>query len=160
MLSVTILTVGKLKEGYLRDACGEYAKRLQGSCKFRIEELNEYRLPENPSPAQIALGLEKEGQEILQRCPAGAYVVAMCIEGKQLSSEELADLIDRAQIGGKSTICIIIGSSEGMSDEIKRLADAKISMSRMTFPHHLARVMILEQIYRAMNILSGGKYHK
>ena len=148
MLKIKIIPVGKLKEKFYIEACKEYIKRLEFYCNLEIKEL-----PEGG-------GLEKEAALIKKELAPGCFTVAMCIEGKQLSSEELADLIDRAQIGGKSTICIIIGSSEGMSDEIKCLADAKISMSRMTFPHHLARVMILEQIYRAMNILSGGKYHK
>ena len=148
MLKVKIIPVGKLKEKFYIEACKEYIKRLEFYCNLEIKEL-----PEGG-------GLEKEAALIKKELVPGCFTVAMCIEGKQISSEELADLIDRAQIGGKSTIFIIIGSSEGMCDEIKRLADAKISMSRMTFPHHLARVMILEQIYRAMNILSGGKYHK
>ena len=160
MLSVTILTVGKLKEGYLRDACGEYAKRLQGSCTFRIEELNEYRLPENPSPAQIALGLEKEGQEILQRCPAGAYVVAMCIEGKMLDSVAFSRILSQVAVQGKSQVIFIIGGSFGLWERVKKRADLRLSMSPMTFPHQLARVMLCEQIYRAFSIAAGTRYHK
>ena len=160
MLSVTILTVGKLKEGYLRDACGEYAKRLQGSCKFRIEELNEYRLPENPSPAQIALGLEQERQEILQRCPAGAYVVAMCIEGKMLDSVAFSRILSQVAVQGKSQVIFIIGGSFGLWGRVKKRADLRLSMSPMTFPHQLARVMLCEQIYRAFSIAAGTRYHK
>ncbi len=160
MLSVTILAVGKLKEGYLRDACREYAKRLQGSCKFHIEELNEYRLPENPSPAQITLGLEKEGQEILQRCPSGAYVAAMCIEGKMLDSVAFSKVISQVAVQGKSQVIFVIGGSFGLWERVKERADLRLSMSPMTFPHQLARVMLCEQIYRAFSIAAGTRYHK
>lgn len=160
MFSVTLLTVGKLKEKFYLAAAGEYAKRLQGYCKFELIELPEQRLPDNPNPTQIADGLRKEAAQILARIPKGAWVCVLTPEGKLLSSEALADTLANVKAGGKSSACFIIGSSFGLAPEVKAMADLRLSMSPMTFPHHLARIMVLEQLYRAESIQAGSKYHK
>ena len=160
MQKITILCIGKLKEGYLRDACAEYAKRLSRYADFKIVELDEERLPESPSPAQIASTIRKEGERIISKIPQGATVVAMCIEGKQQSSEQLARTLQDYAVGGGSSVVFVIGGAWGLSDDVKSRASLRLSMSKMTFPHHLARVMLCEQIYRAYQINSGGKYHK
>ena len=160
MLNVTIACMGKLKEAYWRDACTEYAKRLQGFCKLNILQLDEVRLPDNPSEAQIASALKTEGERLLSHVPAGAAVIALCIEGKELSSTQLSEQLTKWTVDGVSHVVLIIGSSFGLSDEVKRAAKLRLSMSPMTFPHQLARVMLLEQVYRALQIAAGGKYHK
>ena len=160
MLNITILAVGRLKERYLTDACAEYQKRLGAYCRLQIVEIDEYRLPQNPSPAQIAAGIEAEGRAMAAKIPAGSFVVPLCIEGKMLSSEEFSAALDRAAIGGLSSIALLIGGSYGLWEELKRRGDLRLSMSRMTFPHQLARVLLLEQLYRAMTISHGQKYHK
>ena len=160
MINVTILAVGKLKESFWRDACSEYAKRLSAFCRFTIVELPEYRLPDSPSPAQIQTGLEKEGQDILSRIPAGALAVALCIEGKELDSPELSRRIQKAAVEGKSEIVFIIGGSFGLWEQVKARTELRLSMSPMTFPHQLVRVMLCEQIYRAFSIAANTKYHK
>ena len=160
MQSVTIICLGKLKEKYLRDAQSEYSKRLTAFCKHNIIELSPDTLPSNPSEAEIAAALENEGKRIISAIPNGAYVYAMCIEGKQRSSEALSREMADLAVRGKSNIVFIIGSSYGLSDAVKNFADAKLSMSEMTFPHQLARIMLLEQTYRAFQIMNGGKYHK
>lgn len=159
MLSVSILAVGTLREAYLRLAAAEYIKRLGGYCKPVVVELEEYRLPQNPSPAQIQRGIEAEGEAILAKLPKNARVIALCIEGSSCSSEQLAaDL--RRMAGETSHIVFVIGGSHGLSDTVKQVAHRGLSMSAMTFPHQLARIMLLEQLYRAFSISSGGKYHK
>ena len=160
MLNVTLIAVGKLKERYLTDACAEYEKRLGAYCRLRVMEVDEYRLPQNPSEAQIQAGIEAEGKEILAKIPAGSYLIPLCIEGKQISSEEFSQTLDRAAVDGKSSIVLLIGGSYGLWEELKKKGDLRMSMSRMTFPHQLARVMVLEQLYRAMTISRGQKYHK
>ncbi len=160
MRSVTVLCVGKLKEQYWRDAVAEYEKRLSAFCRLAVVEVEEERLPESPSPAQIAQTLQAEGKRLLARVPQGAAVYALCIEGRELSSPALAETLDRLTVDGCSHTVFIIGGSWGLSDEVKTAARMKLSMSPMTFPHQLARVMLLEQIYRAAQISSGGKYHK
>lgn len=160
MISVNIICVGKLKEKYLRDAASEYTKRLTAFCKLNIIEITPYALPDSPTRAQIDAGLEAEGKQILGKIQNGAYVYAMCIEGKQRSSETLSAEFDKLSVFGESNLTFIIGGSFGLSDEVKKRADAKLSMSEMTFPHQLARIMLLEQIYRAFQISTGGKYHK
>ena len=161
MLKINIICIGKIKEKYFTDAVGEYAKRLTAFCKFSVVELNEERIRSNtPNEAQIAEVIEAEGRRILQKIGASDYVAAMCIEGKLLSSEELSETLDKAALSGKSTVDFIIGSSYGLSDEVKRRADLRLSMSKMTFPHQLARVILSEQIYRAFEISTNGKYHK
>ena len=160
MLSVTILCVGKLKEKYLTDACGEYLKRLSAFCKPTVTELPEYRLPDNPSEAEIQKCIEKEGESILVKIPKDAYVLPMCIEGKMLTSPQLAEKLREIPLAGKSHVVFIIGGSCGLSDAVKARGDLRLSMSPMTFPHQLARVMLLEQIYRGFMINAGNKYHK
>lgn len=158
MLTVKLICIGKLKESYLRDAQAEYQKRLGAFCKIEVTELAEYRLPDNPSDAQIEKGLTEEGKAILAK--ASGTLIPMCIEGKMLSSTQLADRIAKIALEGESTLSFIIGGSFGLSDEVKSRGSLKLSMSPMTFPHQLARVMLLEQIYRAFQINVGGKYHK
>ncbi len=160
MRSITVLCVGKLKEAYWRDAVAEYQKRLSAFCRLSVIEVEEERLPDNPSPAQIRQTLQAEGKRLLSHIPAGAAVFPLCIEGKELSSPALADMLDRVAVDGCSHTVFIIGGSWGLSDEVKAAARFRLSMSPMTFPHQLARVMLLEQIYRAAQISSGGKYHK
>ncbi len=160
MISVNIICVGKLKEKYLRDASAEYIKRLTAFCKLNIIEIAPYALPDSPTAAQIEAGLDAEGKQILSKIQNGAYVYAMCIEGKQRSSEALSAEFDKLSVFGESNLTFVIGGSFGLSDAVKARADAKLSMSEMTFPHQLARIMLLEQIYRAFQISTGGKYHK
>ena len=160
MFEITLICVGKLKEKFYLSAADEYIKRLQGFCKFKIIELNEVRLPDAPSPAQISAGLEKEAEQILAKIPKGAWFCVLTPEGKLLSSDALAEKIANIKLSGKSSACFLIGSSFGIAPKIKELADFKLSMSPMTFPHHLARIMVLEQLYRAESIQSGSKYHK
>ncbi len=159
MLTVKLLCVGKLKERYWREACAEYEKRLRGSCRFSIQEIPESRLPENPSQAQIDTALLEEGEKLLA-ASAGSFKVALCIEGKSASSEELSDMIEKIALRGFSSAAYCIGSSYGLSEKVKCTADCRLSMSPMTFPHQLARVMLCEQIYRAFQIQNNGKYHK
>lgn len=158
MMNINLITVGKLKEKYLTDACNEYIKRLGAFCNLKIYELDEYRLSDKPSEKDIEHCLDTEAKAIQKLCKG--YIIAMCIEGKQLSSEELSEKFSSVGVMGNSTVTLIIGSSFGISESIKKTADLKLSMSKMTFPHQLARVMILEQIYRAFQIANGGKYHK
>lgn len=160
MLNINIISVGKLKETYLRDASAEYQKRLGAFCRLEIIEISSFKLPENPSPAQIDAALNREGSHITAKIPANSMVYVLCIEGKMLSSEELSAKLSAAANEGTSNITFIIGGSHGLSEEIKKRADFVLSMSRMTFPHQLARIMMLEQLYRAFMISSGGKYHK
>ncbi|MBQ8573000.1 MAG: 23S rRNA (pseudouridine(1915)-N(3))-methyltransferase RlmH [Ruminococcus sp.] len=160
MLNVNIICVGKLKEKFLSDAVKEYSKRLSAFCKLNIAELDETKLSEKASDTEIANALKSESEKILAKTGKDAFVVAMCIEGKMMSSEELSRLFNRVSVEGKSRIDIIIGSSFGLSDEVKKRADLRLSVSPMTFPHQLFRVMILEQVYRAFQISTGGKYHK
>lgn len=160
MLRISVIAVGKCKEAYWREACAEYQKRLGGFCRFQIIEVEEERLPDRPSASQIAATLEAEGQRLLDKIPVGALIAALCIEGKAISSEELAMQIQRQTVAGISHIAFVIGGSWGLSERVKQAAGWRLSMSPMTFPHQLARVMLMEQIYRAFQITSGGKYHK
>ena len=160
MFQITLMAVGKLKEKFYLSAVSEYEKRLKGYCQFQIIELPEYRLPENPSPAEINLGLEKEAEAILSKIPKGAWFCVLTPEGKMVDSEALADKLKEVKLSGKSSAVFLIGSSFGISPRVKSSADFRLSMSPMTFPHHLARVMVLEQLYRAEAIQAGSKYHK
>ena len=160
MFDITLITMGKLKEPFYISAAAEYAKRLGGYCKFSLLELPESRLPENPSPAEISAGLEKEADLILSKVPKGSWFCVFTPEGKLLSSEEFAKTLRTVKNSGKSSACFLIGSSFGMAPRVKQRADFKLSMGPMTFPHHLARIMVLEQIYRAEAIQAGSKYHK
>jgi 23S rRNA (pseudouridine1915-N3)-methyltransferase len=159
MLSVKIICIGKLKESFWKNACAEYAKRLKSFCTFSIIELPESRIADNPSQSQIDTALITEGQKILSHIKNSA-VFALCIEGVPFSSEKLSETIDSLSINGTSSIVFVIGSSYGLSNEVKEKAKYKISMSAMTFPHQLARVMLCEQIYRSFQIINHGKYHK
>ena len=156
MQRVTVVCVGKLKERFYAEAAAEYVKRLGRYCRLELVELPEQRLPENPSPAEIERALAREAEAIRSRLPAGAAVAALCVEGKLRSSEELAGLLAREEAG----LAFVIGGSCGLHPSVKALAKERLSMSPMTFPHHLARVMLLEQIYRGFQIRGGGKYHK
>ena len=160
MLNVTLLCVGKLKEAYWRDACAEYEKRLGAFCRFKLVEVAEERLPENPSAAQISATIEAEGKRLLDQMPKDCAVIPLCIEGKELDSPSLSARIQKLAVEGTSHIAFVIGGSWGLSDAVKNRAVLRLSMSPMTFPHQLARVMVLEQVYRAFQIASGGKYHK
>ena len=160
MLNITLLCVGKLKEAYWRSACAEYEKRLGGFCRFTLTEVAEERLPDNPSAAQIAATIEAEGKRLLDRIPKDSAVIPLCIEGKEMDSPALAARMQKLAVEGTSHICFIIGGSWGLSDAVKNRAALRLSMSPMTFPHQLARVMVMEQIYRAFQISAGGKYHK
>ena len=160
MQKVTVLCVGKLKERFYIDAAAEYCKRLQRHCKLELLELPEYRLPDNPSPAEIQKALETEAAAIREKLPKGGALVAMCIEGKTCSSEALAQRMEAFAVSGKTQVTFLIGGSVGLDASLKAQADWKLSMSPMTFPHHMARIMLLEQIYRAYQIQQGTKYHK
>lgn len=160
MQKVTILCVGKLKEKFYMDAAAEYAKRLSRYCKLELVELTEARLPEDPSPAQIEAALLKEAAAIRAKLPSGAALVALCVEGELRSSEALARQMADWASQGVGQLVFLIGGSFGLHPSIKEAAKLRLSMSPMTFPHHLARVMVLEQIYRAYQINAGTKYHK
>ena len=151
MLNLRVICVGKLKEKFYKEACDEYVKRMKSLCQLEIIELKEESGDHK---------LEKEAEAIMSAIPPGSAVWALEIEGKLLSSEELAEKIAETTVMGASRIVLLIGSSEGLADKVKKMASFGLSMSRMTFPHHLARVMLLEQLYRAMMINEGRKYHK
>ena len=160
MFEITLIAMGKLKEKFYLSAAAEYEKRMKGYCQFKILELPEVRLPDNPSPAEINAGLEREADLILAKIPKGAWFCTLTPEGKMLSSEAFADKLADVKNSGKSSACFLIGSSFGIAQRIKDKADFKLSMSPMTFPHHLARIMVLEQLYRAEAIQAGSIYHK
>lgn len=159
MLNIKIYVTGTLKEQYYKDAIAEYRKRLSAYCKFEIVEYKEYKLPENPSQKQIEQALISEGEKILADISPRAYKIAMCVEGKQLSSEEFAEKLE----GIASThgdVALIIGSSFGLSEKLKRACDFRMSVSKMTLTHQMMRVWLVEIIYRCLSITHGGKYHK
>ena len=160
MFDITLITMGKLKEKFYISAAQEYTKRLSGYCHFTLVELPESRLPENPSPAEIAAGLEKEAETILARIPKSSWFCVFTPEGKELSSEKFAEKMKDVKLSGKSSAIFLIGSSFGMAPKVKERADFRLSMGPMTFPHHLARIMVLEQLYRAFKINEGSSYHK
>lgn len=160
MQSVKIICVGRIKDAFFRDASDEYIKRLKAFCKTEIIEIPQVNLPDNPSEAQIDAALEKEAENIIKKIPMGSTVVAMCVEGKLYSSEDVAMLLSKSAMQGNGDITFIIGGSYGLSETVKKKASFRISASKMTFPHRLFRVMLLEQIYRGYKINSGGKYHK
>lgn len=160
MLSIRLVCVGKLREQFFIDAFNEYSKRLSAYCKFECAELNETKLGSSPSDKEIAAALDKEAADIERALGKDAYVIAMCVEGMQLKSEDLAQKISSLAVAGRGRICFVIGGSFGILPRIKQRADMRLSMSEMTFPHHLARVMLAEQIYRAFKISEGSKYHK
>ena len=161
MQNITIIAMGKVQKGFQLDGCNEYIKRLKTLCNLKIIQLEDVQLAEkNLNDTLIQKTLDREADEIIKNIPKQSYVITMCIEGKQMSSEELAKLFSDKAVEGFSNICFIIGSSHGLSDRVKQLSHYKISMSKMTFPHQLARVMLLEQIYRGFSIINGSKYHK
>ena len=159
MYNIKIVAVGKLKEAYLVDGCKEYLKRLGGYCKVELIEIEEERLSEEPGESLITAALEAEADRIFQKTK-GSTVIALCIEGEKVSSEELSKRLDKYGISGKSSIAFVIGSSHGISERIKQAAELRLSMSDMTFPHQVARLMLCEQLYRAFTIMAGSKYHK
>ena len=159
MLSVNIICVGKLKESYLREATEEYAKRLKALCKLSVIELPEERVGDDPSDAEISRTVNAESERIMAKLGKGDYVIALCVEGKNISSEELSARLEDISMRS-STVDLIIGGSWGLSDAVKQRADFRLSMGKMTFPHQLCRVMLLEQLYRAFQISKGTKYHK
>ena len=160
MLNIKIICVGKLKEKFYTAAAAEYMKRLSTLCRLEVEELPESRLSAQPSEAEVEAALRKEGESIALRIPSGALTVALCVEGKQLSSVRFSQFLEACALKGRSKLCFLIGGSEGLSEEVKEKAEVRMSMSEMTFPHHLARIMLLEQLYRAFQIREGSRYHK
>ena len=160
MFDITLIAMGKLKEKFYLSACEEYRKRLGGYCRFNLIELPEVRLSDDPSPAEISAALDKEFEQITAKLPKNCWLCVFTPEGKILSSEEFAGKLKDVKNSGKSSACFLIGSSFGISQKVKDKADFKLSMGKMTFPHHLARIMVLEQIYRAEAIQAGSKYHK
>lgn len=160
MQNVTLICIGKLKEQYLRDAVAEYVKRLSVLCKLSIVELPAEKLSDNPSQKEIENALQNEGKKILEKIPKGAFVYTMCIEGRQKTSEELSREMEDLAVRGFGSVAFIIGGSFGLSENVKAASNYRLSMSKMTFPHQVARVMLLEQIYRATQISAGTKYHK
>ena len=160
MLSVKFICVGRMRERFYIDAFHEYAKRLQSYCKLQLVEPAEIKLGDNPSDKEIAAALDREAEDILAAIPADSYVVALCVEGKQMPSEAMGKLIAHRENSGRPRLCFIIGGSYGLFPRVKARADLKLSMSEMTFPHHLARVMLIEQLYRGFKINEGSRYHK
>ncbi len=160
MLTVKLICVGKMRERYFIDAFAEYEKRLGAYCRFSCVELVEQRLPERPSRAEIDAALEREAREIEKQLPPDAYLVALCVEGREQPSEFMAELLSARENSGKPKLCFVIGGSYGLADCIKKRADFRLSMSKMTFPHHFARVMLAEQLYRGYKIKEGSRYHK
>ena len=152
MLNIRLICVGRLKEKFYLEACREYEKRLSTLCRMEILQLEEE--PDRPG------SLAREAEKVRAAIPAGSYLIAMCIEGRTMSSEELAHTLQKLQNSGVSRLCILVGSSRGLDEALKAQAGLRLSMSPMTFPHHLARVMVLEQVYRGLSILTGSKYHK
>lgn len=160
MIKINIICLGKLKEKYLREASAEYEKRLSAYAKVQIIEFEPERLSDNPSDAEIESALRLEAEKILKRVEVGSFTAAMCIEGKQMASEEFSELITNRINMGTGVFNFIIGSSCGLHDSVKAKADTRFSFSKMTFPHQLFRIMLEEQLYRAFKIAEGGKYHK
>lgn len=159
-MKITLITVGKIKEKYFTDAIAEYAKRLSRYCKLEIVEVADEKTPDGVSEAIENQIKEKEGDRILAKVPDGAYVVALAIEGKQLDSEELADKMEKWNVNGVGHLVFIIGGSLGLTPKVLNRADFKLSFSKMTFPHQLMRVILLEQIYRSFRIRNNEPYHK
>ena len=158
--TVRFITVGNLKESYLREAAAEYKKRLSGMCRVEEVELKEVKLPEDPSESEIKKALSEEAKAILAAIPPRSFPIALCVEGKLRSSEEVAGLLSDFGASSSKHLVFLIGGSYGLDAGLKREADVRLSMSPMTFPHHLARVMLLEQVYRACQINVGTRYHK
>ena len=160
MTTINLIHVGNIRENYLLAAVAEYEKRLSAYCRLVCTEIKEEKLPDDPSQAQTEAAMKKEGERILAVLPRKSMKIALCVEGKQLSSEEFSSLIKNAENSGFSQISFIIGGAFGLSEEVKKVCDFRLSLSKMTFTHRFARILLLEQIYRAENIAAGGKYHK
>ena len=160
MTTVNLIYVGNIRDNYLLAAAAEYEKRLSAYCRLVCTELKEEKLPDEPSQAQIDAAIKKEGERILAVLPQKSKKIALCVEGKQISSEEFSSLLKTAENSGFSQISFIIGGAFGLSEEVKKVCDFRLSLSKMTFTHRIARILLLEQIYRAENIAAGGKYHK
>ena len=160
MLSIKLICVGKMREKHYIGAFEEYRKRLSAFCRLELCEITEERLPDEPSDREIEAALEREASAIQRAIPPDSYVCALCIEGRQMPSEELAAMIAAREGSGKPKLCFLVGGSFGLSAQLKQRADCRLSFSPMTFPHHLARVMLMEQIYRAFAINRGSRYHK
>ncbi|MCM3013760.1 23S rRNA (pseudouridine(1915)-N(3))-methyltransferase RlmH [Bacillus subtilis] len=159
-MNINIVTIGKLKEKYLKQGIEEYTKRLSAYAKIDIIELPDEKAPENLSDQDMKIIKDKEGDRILAKISTDAHVIALAIEGKMKTSEELADTIDNLATYGKSKVTFVIGGSLGLSDAVMKRADEKLSFSKMTFPHQLMRLILVEQIYRAFRINRGEPYHK
>ena len=160
-MNVKLIALGKLRDKYFSEAFAEYEKRLSAYCKFELVQLNEERFSSDNAPRkEIESALEKEADVILSKIPKGALVISLCVEGKQMTTEEFSALIDNAAVSGRSDICFVIGSSYGLSDRIKQRSDIKLSFSKMTFPHTLMRVIFAEQLYRAFKVSRVATYHK
>ena len=159
-MKCTVYCTGSLKENYWRDAEKEYIKRMSRFGGWTVVELPEERLPENPSQKEIDTALTKEGERLLKRLPANAYTIALCVEAKPLSSEQLAKKVAEIALAGKSEIALIIGSSHGLAPQVKKACQMRLSISPMTFPHQLMRVLLAEQFYRAHKINANESYHK
>lgn len=160
MMTVTILAVGKLKEKFFQEAVEEYTKRLGGYCKCKVVQLKEETLGGDPSRSEIEQAMEKEAQRIMEKIPPRATVMALCVEGKGISSHEVAEILVNCKESSSPQLVCVIGGSYGLSPLVKEKATLRISMSKMTFPHHMARVMLLEQLYRGFKIEEGSTYHK
>ena len=160
MQRILVICVGKLKERFYIDASAEYVKRLRRFCRLELLELPEIRLPDHPSQSQIDQALGREADSIRSKIPPSSSVIALCVEGQMYSSEQLAQLLAAGSSRSEKCLVFLIGSSNGLHSSLKADAWIRLSMSPMTFPHHLARVMLLEQIYRGFQINEGGKYHK
>lgn len=159
MISVNVICVGKLKESYLKDGCAEYIKRLSAFAKVSVIEIAEERCSDNPSDSEIKNVIEKEGSRIAAKIPKGSLVIPLCIEGKEYSSPGFSSEIEKFSMN-YSSISFVIGGSFGLSDDVKSLGKMKLSFGKMTLPHQLARMVLLEQIYRAFSISNNSKYHK
>lgn len=160
MLNITLIAVGKLKEKFYSDAILEYSKRLSGYCKFEVVEVKDERTPDAPTDREKQSVLDREAARIIEKIPKGAKVITLCVEGKQLPSEGIADILNNAAVGGTSKLVFVIGGSMGLSEEVKALSDLRLSFSKLTFPHMLMRVILAEQLYRAFTIIEGKTYHK
>lgn len=158
-MNISLITVGKIKEKYLKDAIEEYSKRLSRYCRLNIIEVQDEKTPENASEKEEQQIKEKEGEAILKHIKDNMFTVALDLKGKMLSSEELSEFIKNLGINGDSNIAFIIGGSLGLSPEVLKRADYKLCFSKMTFPHQLMRVILLEQIYRGYRIIRGEPYH-
>ncbi|RKD22200.1 23S rRNA (pseudouridine1915-N3)-methyltransferase [Caminicella sporogenes DSM 14501] len=159
-MNISIISVGKIKEKYLKDAIKEYDKRLSRYCRLKYIEVSDEKAPENLSNAEIELVKNREGERILKNIKEDSYVIALDIQGKMLSSEEFAKKLDNLAIQGKSNIAFVIGGSLGLSKEVLKRANYRLSFSPMTFPHQLMKVILMEQIYRGFRINKGQPYHK